>query len=907
MLQKGRPQWLRVDGRSLELTPSEGATFQTGEILGFGFMVKAPGKSEIQLKAHFHGNQGAPQTMNARSVVRGKWRQFSWNFRNWPKELRQNGVAKITLEFAEDGPYFFDDLRFTPEDIMHGETPLPPPTSQPFFPQYTEPEQIQACLNDSQLPQKLAEIQRLRRNHPFRKLEPYEYSQKHADFYAEIQPDGSISSLTPEKVRKIEADMRSHRLEHEGFSRQTAPRLGTLLRAWRMGQIERTPANKAKLLRAINYHGMIECNRRMEAGRWVTTAFWFPGVATSAYLIFLDDMEAVEAGTDTEPEHVLLNRLCKVLAANAYTQPLTNLPAPPLTVEAFRHDGAWVSGNFGYRHLIDAALVCNNPLMLDVCREVVEKGVSVISWNTRQAAFWQEGPTADGSGWGHGTQHLLFRYPSDGVTIIVETLANLKDSLWKPRLTPAQYDILLNFLRSTLWVSWKPEQYGPTLAISDRECMRFRKDGGFFTMKKMQRIGTLFQESLLPEQKELHDQIQQILLTMEGKAPEPSGNHYFWNNDDMIHRRKDYFAGIKMVSSRTRNCESTPLASSLTDFFKDGATILMAHPHTYTVAKGFWDPCAVPGTTVRQFPFQHKGTAWRTYEGCFDLAGGVSDGTFGTCGFRYGKKPIRENKDPRFYKVEAFKSYFCFENEMVCLGSGIRDLQPTEGVPLRTTIDQTEWNAPVAFRLGNPRETKVPGQDFQAQGTSLLLAHDGFGYMTLSDGDVRVQGNLRQERWLDFNVAQNSKESERPKTQNILQIQLEHAKQDASYAYLVHFRTPDLPALEAYAEELPVQILSNTKQLQAVRHNALQLLQALFFDPEAVLNDPVFGKITVDAPSAVMLCKRSDGSLQIFLSDLKQDAERTTATFTCNGKSFSFPLPQNPFCGKTTTFTIPKE
>ena len=66
------------------------------------------------------------------------------------------------------------------------------------------------------------------------------------------------------------------------------------------------------------------------------------------------------------------------------------------------------------RTLLEAALVNDSPEMVDVLSEVVNKSISNVSQNTYDDAFWIEGFTADGAGWGHGRQCLIWGYPIHG-------------------------------------------------------------------------------------------------------------------------------------------------------------------------------------------------------------------------------------------------------------------------------------------------------------------------------------------------------------------------------------------------------------------------------------------------------------------------------------------------------------
>ena len=72
-------------------------------------------------------------------------------------------------------------------------------------------------------------------------------------------------------------------------------------------------------------------------------------------------------------------------------------------VERFRHHVWWVGGNaLAYRPLLETAVLMDSIPMVDVIAEVAKRSLSNVSQTTYNEAFWNEGFTADGAGWGHG-------------------------------------------------------------------------------------------------------------------------------------------------------------------------------------------------------------------------------------------------------------------------------------------------------------------------------------------------------------------------------------------------------------------------------------------------------------------------------------------------------------------------
>lgn len=829
-------------------------------------------------------------------------------------------LARIAVEAREDTPdpvYIIDDLRVSPGEVGFEMPDIPEVTAGIYFPEYIRESEVRRCLDDPRLTDRIAEIETLRRRYAerFRPASgPVAETASARNNWAEIQPDGRVTGLAPEIIADFERRTRSHRGPHEGFSRQTVPRFSTMQAQWRRGAIARTPENRAKFIRAFNRYAANEINRRGEAERWVTSSFLWPGCAANMYFTFFDDMEAVEHGRCNDPELIRLNRLCKTLACYAYQFPDTSIPGPHLTTEQFRHSGAWVGGNFGYRPLFATALICRNPLMLDVIVEVSRRALEPISYTTRKQSFWSEGITVDGAAWGHGEQNYSFGYPMSGVTAALRILLDCRDSSWNRQMAPEFFSSLINYVGGTQWFCYGLPDPGVTLMVPGRIGMIYNPDG-FCRYGGIARIAEQLLE-LLPESAAAERaEVRKYLEVSAGRQPEVTGCRYFWNNDDLVFRRSDFYVGVNMYCRRTLSNESAPLASSKTDFLSDGATFIMKSPATYTVAKGFWKPAAVPGVTARQHEIIHDGNAWRTYRGLYNFAGGATDGRHGVCGFIYAKQPLKSAEDPRLYHLAVRKSYFCFEDEMVCLGADLTNRRPDLPGTIATTVDQTEWREPVEFGHPDaPPRRAAPGDKltFTAE-APLLAAHGGVGYIVFSGGAVELTGENRTERWLEFDRNANLKREDRPRRADILMLQIDHGRQvkGGEYAYIVHLRTPGFAALADYYRNCPVRILANTHRLQAVRHDGLRLTQAVFFNSDTPLADG--DRIwQFDRPAVAMFQDRPDGGVTVTVSDPIQNPRLKTMTLTKRSadgalRTFCIELPEPPWVGQSVSVELPPD
>ena len=117
------------------------------------------------------------------------------------------------------------------------------------------------------------------------------------------------------------------------------------------------------------------------------------------------DRAEMDLPDDTKPLRKSACRMLKALAMQSWTQPLRNneMDRDIVRVERFRHHVWWVGGNaLAYRPLLETAVLMDSIPMVDVVAEVAKRSLSNVSQTTYNEAFWNEGFTADGAGWGHG-------------------------------------------------------------------------------------------------------------------------------------------------------------------------------------------------------------------------------------------------------------------------------------------------------------------------------------------------------------------------------------------------------------------------------------------------------------------------------------------------------------------------
>lgn len=904
----GRITW---DGNVLRFTP-RGGSFDLKDMAFFGFAMRVPPEMTNQpFVVKFLYEEGEPVVWKLHTPSHTGWRSANVKLQSdeAPK-IRPGKLKSVAFLTSPRIPGFqavLDDIRFVPDGLdfqLHDEW-VPPVTNGCVFPEYTLEQQQKETLNDPEFQAKMAEIERLRQTKLKMSLKP-EVAPKENVLreLSRIQPDGSIEGLDYQEAARVNKQRRDWHSINETYMREHWAYFHKLLGYWESGHIPRTEENRRKIFRSLIHMLTAESNRRKESLRFVVPTFLLPGTACRAYRIFFDEMDAVEKGTNSDPDAILLNRLLKEASTWCYFHTFSNTVGPILTVESFRGDSGWTGGNFGYRPTFAAALICRNPKMLEVISEVAKRSLSVTSYNTMNEAFWLDGMTADGSAWGHKNQNYPFGYPLSGFATIGQLIGDLNGTRWAVQADGPAIDTICNYMEALLWhgTGWGKNSNSQfkTRHILQRDiptaCGRYGQlyyEGkGYGDFGKVFQTAGYFLEQL-PEGSKQRERLRFCLDVMSGEVRTlPEGTRYFWNNDLLICREKESLAAVTMLSSRVLSIECAPAFSHMTDFWSDGAAWIMKHYDSYRIARGFLKPCATPGVTSRQWEFTHTGTKWRTYKGLHNFAGGATDGSYAVCGYKMERAVHPANPDPNFYDLYAEKSYFWLNGKLLCIGTSISDKSHC-GVPVATTIDQTLWRGPAVIA---PDATRDPGEGFQAE--TQFLWHDGVGYAVLN-GKGKLSGETREGRWLEID-RNNAKAKKLPKTAPILMFQIDHGAnvENGSYAYLVDFHSPDFAALKKMAEDPSFEIAAATPDVHAVREKNSGTLAAVFFQPGEA------GGLSVDVPAVALVRQTPDGKVLVTVNDPEQDPKRDSVTLGWNGKSYRIQLPSGVYCGQPVTVDL---
>ena len=672
-----------------------------------------------------------------------------------------------------------------------------------------------------------------------------------------------------------------------------------------------------KLQKAILHYGDLEVSRSNKVHRFHASCFAIPTAAANIYFCFYSQMEKVESGKSRDQ---LLNDTHDMLMAvglQAWTQPLRNDETDMDVVQPdrFRHHVWWVGGNaLAYRSLLPVAAMYRSSEMISLLKEVARKGIGRTSQYTYDSAFWTEGCTEDGAGWGHGKQCLVWGYPIDGNINALNMLTSLQDSPWETRLSEDNKTTLLGYIRGSNWYYYK----GYVLPFLDRMTAEYGKSEPK-DPRTLPIVNTLlknwansFDAGERQELARFRKEAETRSINMDG-YPEGVylGTRWFFNNDDLIKKTPQYHIMINMSSIRCDGLESADGSADGYNFFPtDGMTLFQKSGNEYYHLTGAWDLTATPGVTAREgMDRLEPVTNWRGFCSLHNFAAGAtSGGENAVAGFIFEKTDASEKdsaekknggecRNPSLYGVQAYKSWFFFGDYMLALGAGITNsLSDLDGT-IRTTIDNT-WheNEVTAMQDGKQIGVGAGTWSFYVGEKPVWVIQKGkFAYTVLPEYTQNAyfcQETLKT-RWDRYNAVNAGKEN-LPETADALRLWIDHGRniKDGTYGYVV-YAGEGLPS-----EELPFDVLRNDTSVQAAATKDRQTIEAVFYTADSPLVAEGV-ELSVSNPCAVMIDRG-----RLCVTDAAMDFGLEEISVIYNGRRISVPMPQGALCGKAVSVDL---
>lgn len=406
-------------------------------------------------------------------------------------------------------------------------------------------------------------------------------------------------------------------------------------------------------------------------------------------------------------------------------------------------------------------------------------------------------------------------------------------------------------------------------------------------------------EKLDPQGKEQYSRIRK---RMKGEAPasfkvEPFHQHY-WNTDYTVHSRPSYFMSIHAVSSRKYSQEIGNLENMKGFWGAEGTMNLQLKGNEYYNIFPLWNWAKLPGTTLPDtLPIvKDKAPGVGDRRGTHPFSGGVSDARYGVTAY------VMDND----LRTSAKKSWFMFDDEIVCLGAGISSTLPQ---PISTTLNQTIL-ADDGLTLSKNGRIVHYKKDLHLTFNDQVewVLHDQVGYLFPQKAKLNLSAEKRRSDWSEISMG-GEKANKKVEEKSVFQLSLEHGirPENGKYAYILLPGIASPIAMKQYLKKKNIVIKSNTEKLQAVFHRGLQLWQMVFYTANVEFDDEQI-KISTDIPAILMLCKLEGGQYQVHAADPSHLHKTLNLKIEIKGlmnsETITLQLPQKEYAGQTVSTVI---
>ncbi len=514
----------------------------------------------------------------------------------------------------------------------------------------------------------------------------------------------------------------------------------------------------------------------------------------------------------------------------------------------------WLSGN-----------VLMKSLLLRDAETIRKASVSI---QEELKVSLEEGIQPDGSFHQHGPQIQFGNYGLAYVGDMIKWIRILRN-------TPFSFDenkmaILRNYLiDGQQWIVWKNQMdisaCGRQLFV-DAQAGKARSLAG--SIKQM--------ETLDPAYAEVYKKANQYETL--------SGNKHFRNSDFQVQRSSAYYFSVKMCSERVIGAESCNSENIRGYYLGDGATYLYQSGKEYENIFPYWDWKKIPGTTTHQDDKELPVLTASGYRIKSSFVGGVSDGKNGIAAMDYNRNGIT-----------AKKSWFNFNNRVVCLGAGIKS---TESFPVATTVNQCFLSGEVTVK--DKSEKALTAESSVNLNPSWIL-HDHTGYFLPEKANLKLETKTVSGSWNQVALMYKMETIQ----SGIFKLWLDHGKNPDNQKYAYILVPGATKAILQKMESSPsFRILRNDTIQQTVISSDKTLAGIVFYKAGKA---DLFGGLEVSSPCIVML-KKEKGLMKISVSEPTQKLGQLQLTLEGRYESVNLSSTVKTEKGKSTVnVTLPKE
>jgi chondroitin AC lyase len=305
-------------------------------------------------------------------------------------------------------------------------------------------------------------------------------------------------------------------------------------------------------------------------------------------------------------------------------------------------------------------------------------------------------------------------------------------------------------------------------------------------------------------------------------------------------------------------------------------------------------------------------------EGLTNFVGAVTDGLYGAVAFDF--------KSPHDM-LEVKKSWFFFDKEYVCLGAGIK---PKANLPVATTINQVLLKSEVHINQNGVKKLLSNGN--RVIENVKWVHQDKVGYIFPNATTINLSNQSETGRWSDLTDQTNI--SKEQVSTDIFKLWFNHGdkinetdnhgqrklKKSPGYEYIV-VPNVSIEGLEGTIQNnRGIEILSNTEELQAVKHNILGQVQLAFYRAGEI-EIGKGEKVKMESQGLALLKTKNGKVAELTLSDPSRNLNKILISlpgiYTLKGEGvlaipnakskhtmFIIDLPQGVYAGKSVSIKL---
>ncbi len=404
---------------------------------------------------------------------------------------------------------------------------------------------------------------------------------------------------------------------------------------------------------------------------------------------------------------------------------------------------------------------------------------------------------------------------------------------------------------------------------------------GFGTMLERMKI-------IDPSNNSTYDQAIQRLKNLQNPSFGVNAVHsHYYSSDYTLQTKPGYTFELRSVSKRTLRNENGNGENLRGYFLADGATSIAITGTEYVNIYPTWDWSRIPGVTARQgtmvTPAQW-GTAGNT-----EFVGGVSDTLRGLSVYELDNNATK-----------AHKSWFFFDDEVVCLGAGISTSAGTQEV--NTTLNQSLLQSDVITETTDGTVNTYSGNNTSIDYTGNLkwALQANIGYVLPNGGNIGLTAQPRTGKWSTINSGSSTNDV----TKDVFTLWYKHGLNptNGNYAYIVVPNKANSSEMQSYVAKNDIQILENSTNIQAVRHKSLNLHSFAFWaNNQTYSNDSI--SVNTNNACLLMIQPLANGKVKINVADPTKKLSSVVLNIKWTGRStpeqITVNLPSGVYAGKS--------